>query len=215
MEFFLDSGSKAEYEKWKSVVVGVTTNPSIVLKDGCDIKSFCKLVAPKVVSVEASGDFEAEALKYAASISNAVIKVPLLRPDGGHNLAIIEKLESQDIKVNCTALFSMAQVMLGARSGASYLSIFAGRIDDEGGEWLTIVNDCVQWLLKEKIMSEIIVGSIRTVGQVLNCANLEFPPGYVTVPPAILEKMVTHSYSLETVRQFESAAETVKAAARA
>lgn len=211
MEFFLDSGSKEEYERWRAVLAGATTNPAIVLKDGCNIREFCECVSPKPVSVEAAGDFEKEALEYS-SIPNAVIKVPLLRPDGGHNLSVIEKLESHEIQVNCTALFSMSQFILGARAGASYLSLFIGRVDDEGGDWCTMLNDCIQWLVREGIESKVIVGSVRTVGQVLACANLDFPPDYVTVPPAILEKMVMHRFSLETVKQFEAAADTIKAA---
>ena len=213
MNFLLDSGSKSEYQKWRSVVSGVTTNPSIVLRDGCTniegLKELCELVHPDKVSIEISfTDIDAEkmARQYSDMIPNVVIKVPLLHPLGGNNLDIISSLEADNIPVNCTALFNLSQVIMGAKSGASYLSVFAGRIDDEGGEWIDVVNDCSRWVLNEGLSCKLIVGSLRTVGQVLDCANMEFSPDYVTVPPSILEKMCSHHYSLETVRQFEEAA---------
>lgn len=201
MEIFLDSSKVDEARKWMPVIAGATTNPTILLKDGSDVYEFAKVMRDKPVSVEACGDFLIEAREYAREIPNAIIKVPLLTPGGGMNLEVIEKLVQENIKVNCTALFSLSQVILAASLGVRYVSLFAGRVDDEGGGAYEMISDCMDYLLDSHPDTELIVGSIRTVGMVLDAARAG--ASIVTLPPAILEKMVMHHYSLDTVKQFE------------
>jgi transaldolase len=210
MKIFLDSSKVEEARRWMSVIDGATTNPSILLKDGTtSLEEFCAILKPKPVSIEACDDFITEARAFHALIPNVVIKIPLLKPDGGNNLDIIKQLSGENIKVNCTALMSMAQVILAAEVGARYASLFIGRIDDEGGNYYQVISNCMDFLRRGHFDTRLIVGSIRTVGHVIDA----FKAGahIVTIPPAILEKMTMHRYSLETVRQFEADNAKIKA----
>jgi len=188
------------------VIAGATTNPSILLKDGSNIYEFVKVMGVLPVSIEACGDFVTDAREYS-KIKNAsiVIKVPLLNTEGGDNLHIIEELTKEGIAINCTALMSMAQVILATKASARYVSLFAGRVEDEGGNSTDMIADCVDFLNNEDIDvgTELIVGSIRTVGNVLDAVRVG--AHIITIPPPILKKMLLHRYSLETVRQFEDA----------
>ncbi len=206
MRIFLDSGSVTEARKWKPVIDGATTNPTILKKDGGDIFEFCKELEPLPVSIEACGDFYTDARRYSGEIPNAVIKVPLLNPSGGDNLEVVKALSGEEIKVNCTALFSLPQVFLALRAGARYVSLFIGRIEDEGGNWQEVLADCMGCVAEHGVgwgEPELIVGSVRGVGHVMSCLRSRTPPDIITLPPAVLEKMTMHCFSLETVRQFE------------
>jgi transaldolase len=203
MKIFLDSSRIEEAKKWMPVIDGATTNPSILLKEGTtNLEEFCKMLEPKPVCVEACGDFVTEAREYHTRIPNAVIKIPLLNTDGDNNLDIIKQLTAEKIPINCTALMSLSQVILATKAGARYVSLFAGRIDDEGGNYRRIISDCVDFLRNEHTRTELIVGSIRTVGNVLDAVRAD--AHIVTIPPNILAKMVMHEKSLETVREFEA-----------
>jgi len=208
MRIFLDSSKISEAEKWMPILDGATTNPSILLKEGGNIYEFCKYMYPKPVSVEACGSVELEAIKYSEQIPNAVIKITLLNMDGSNNLALISKLARQSIKINCTALFSLSQVILAAKAGARYVSLFAGRIDDEGGDYYGMVRDSVSYLDSSGLDVELIVGSVRTVGMVLDSASAN--AHVVTIPPEVLNKMVMHRFSLDTVKQFELDQEKIR-----
>jgi len=204
VKIFLDSSKVEEARRWKSVVEGATTNPSILLKDGSDIYEFATVMDPKPVSIEACGDFITDAKHYSKRIPNAVIKIPLLNTEGKDNLDIICGLSKEGVEVNCTALMSLAQVILATKAGARYVSLFAGRVEDEGGDSSFVIRDCMFFLDQEdSCHTELIVGSIRTIGNVLEA--IRFGADIITIPPAILEKMLMHRYSLETVRQFEEA----------
>ena len=154
MKIFLDSSKISEAKRWSTVIEGATTNPTILLKDGSNIYEFARIMAPKPVSVEACGNFLTDALKYSTEIPNAVIKVPLLKPDGGNNMDIIRQLSDEGISINCTALMSLSQVILATKCGARYVSLFAGRVDDEGGNSTSMIEDCVSFLQGENSETE-------------------------------------------------------------
>ena len=201
MQIFLDTAKVDEIRKWKSVIAGVTTNPSILLKDGGNIYDLCNEVGNLPISLEACGDFKTDAIKYSQEIPGCNIKIPLLRPNGGHNLDLIAELSDQNIDINCTALFSLSQVILATKAGARYVSLFYGRIADEGGYPGNMISDCMDFLMREDADTELIIGSIRGVGDVLDSTNHD--ADIITIPPAILQKMVSHAYSRETVQMFE------------
>jgi len=203
MRIFLDSGNVQEVNKWRPVISGITTNPLILEKDGGDIYELAKAIAPDPICIEACGDYVTDADTWTRDIRNAVIKIPLLRPDGSDNINLISALVKRGIVINCTALMSLSQVILAERTGARYVSLFAGRIDDEGGDYYSVIAKAVKYLDDQVVNTELIVGSVRTVGNVLDA--IEAGTHIVTIPPAILEKMVKHEYSLKTVRQFEDA----------
>lgn len=221
MKIFLDSSKLEEVNKWLPVIDGVTTNPTILLKEGGDVYTLAHLLNPKPISIEVCGDFETDARKYAGEVPNAVIKIPLLKPNGGNNLELIKRLSKEGIPINCTALMSLSQVILATKCGARYVSLFAGRVDDEGGDYCKMIKDCIDFLDEELCIEkgegtefytdiELIVGSIRTVGNVLDAVRAG--AHIVTIPPTVLEKMLVHRFSLDTVRQFESDNEKSKSA---
>ena len=206
MKVFLDSSKVSEIERWKPVIDGLTTNPSILLKDGGNIDDLFRVFPGKPISVEATGDFETDAREYSRKYTNAVVKIPLLRPEGGDNLSLISKLAGDGISINCTALFSLGQVILATKAGSKYVSLFGGRVDDEGGEWTAVAADCMQFLQGQE--TELIIGSIRTVGMVKDCVRCGVD--IVTIPPDVLKKMIESKFSRFTVQQFEEDAKKLK-----
>jgi transaldolase len=205
MKIFLDSADINQVKKWLPVISGVTTNPSILEKDKGDVIKISKLISPMPISVEACGDFETDAYYWSGMIPNSNIKIPLLGIDGSSNIGLIKRLSDAGIPINCTALFSLSQIILAQKAGAKYVSLFAGRVDDEGGDSYSIIRDSMNYLegILGEHRAELIVGSIRTVGNVLDA--IRAGADIVTIPPPILEKMMSHEYSLKTVRQFEEA----------
>jgi transaldolase len=137
---------------------------------------------------------------------NVVVKIPVITANGRSCLDVVHTLTREDIAVNCTALLSFNQAILAAKAGATYVSLFAGRIADEGGDADAVVANVREWLDKWTYHSRIIVGSIRSAIDVQNAALAG--AHVVTVPPQFLAKMVDHRYTRETVRQFNQDAES-------
>ena len=225
MEIFIDSASTAEMEKWlrTGVLDGVTTNPSIMLRDGvydmeAGAKEIAALLSPRPVSVEVTtnelGEMITQARKLASWASNIVVKIPQINQDGIPCYGVIKQLEDEGIKVNATVAMPLGQVILSAKAGATYISIFAGRIGDEGGDAPQIIRNSVEWLERWKYKSKIIVGSIRTVVDILQSAIAG--AHIITVPPQYLTKMADHKYTRDVVRQFtvdaKKALETIEKA---
>ncbi|MBT9147741.1 MAG: Transaldolase [Syntrophomonadaceae bacterium] len=211
MEIFIDSANITEIEKWlkMGVIDGVTTNPSIMLKDGvydaeAGAREIAALVNPRPVSVEVTtndlGEMLTQAQTFASWAPNIVVKIPQINQDGTPCYGIIRQLESEGIKVNATAALSLGQVILAAKAGATYISIFAGRVSDEGGNAPEVISNSVDWLEHWEYKSKIIVGSIRSVGDVLSATMAG--AHIITIPPQFLTKMADHRYTRETVRQF-------------
>jgi len=211
MEIFIDSASIAEIEKWMEmgVIDGVTTNPSIMFKDGvydneAGSKEIAALMEPKPVCVEVTtndlNEMITQAQRFASWAPNIVVKIPQITQDGIPCYSVIRQLESEGIKVNATVALSLGQVILAAKAGVTYISIFAGRVADEGGNAVEVIKNSVDWLERWKYNSKVIVGSIRSVGDVLSAAMAG--AHIITIPPQFLDKMADHKYTRETVRQF-------------
>ena len=204
MKIFLDTSNIKEIEKWLYLIDGVTTNPTIIKKDGGDIKEICQIVNHKPVSYEVVtndlNEMLEQAKEYSKIASNIVVKIPQENQFGVPCYEVMSKLHWEGIKVNATVAMSFGQVIASAKVNASYISIFAGRIDDEGGYSDKVIQDSESWLRLWNYRSKIIVGSIRSVGDVLRAARAG--ADIITVPPEYLSKMVDHKYTRETVRQF-------------
>lgn len=211
MEIFIDTSIKAEIEKWlyHGVVDGVTTNPSIMLKDGCrDLKAgaieLCRLVKPLPVSVEVTTSDPEEMLRQARGIAtwadNIVVKIPVIDEKGEPSLRVIKTLTQSGVRVNCTACLSYTQAILAAKAGATYISLFLGRINDEGNDGPSVIRMTRQWLDLWASPSKIIAASIRSVMDIQQAAQAG--AHVITVPPQFLSKMVDHQYSRVTVQQF-------------
>ncbi len=211
MEIFIDSASITEIEKWlmMGVIDGVTTNPSIMFNDGvydaeAGAKEIAALINPRPVSVEVTtndlDEMITQAQRFASWAPNIVVKIPQITQDGIPCYGIIRQLESEGIKVNATIAMSLGQVMLAAKGSATYISIFAGRVADEGGNAPEVIRNSVEWLERWNYKSKIIVGSIRSVGDVLSAAMAG--AHIITIPPQFIIKMADHKYTRDTVRQF-------------
>jgi transaldolase len=224
MQIFVDSADFQEVERWlrQGIVDGVTTNPSIMLKDGVyDIEAgarrLCELLKDRPVSVEVTTNEPREMLEQARAFAtwarNVVVKIPVITEDGRSCLDVVNTLTGEGIAVNCTALLSFNQAMLAAKAGATYVSIFAGRIADEGNDPSVVIRHVRTWLEEWDSPARIIVGSIRATMDVQNAALAG--AHIVTVPPQFLSKMLDHKYTRETVRQFNQDATKALAQIRA
>jgi transaldolase len=211
MQIFLDSADFAEVEKWlrEGVIDGVTTNPSIMFKDKIyDVEDgarrLCALLGDRPVSVEVTTNDRDEMIRQARSFarcgSNIVVKIPVVNADGDSCLRVVNTLNREGILVNVTAILSFNQALLAAKAGATYISIFAGRIADEGNNPTIVIRKVRHWLDAWAYTAKIIVGSIRCVMDIQNAATAG--AHVVTIPPQFLPKMVDHKYTRDTVRQF-------------
>ena len=211
MQIFIDSANLKEIEKWVrfGIADGVTTNPTIMLKDGItDMEKCAREIAGildgKPISVEVITDNPEEMLSQAREFSswakNVVIKIPIINQYGEPCLEVINTLENEGIRVNVTAALSFGQMALSAKAGATYSSIFSGRVADEGADPWELVSMSVEWLEHWDYKTKIIVGSIRSVIDIQNAAIAG--AHVITIPPQFLSKWVDHKYSRDTVKQF-------------
>lgn len=211
MEIFLDTANVGKIGEWISsgVVDGVTTNPGLMLQEKVyDIETMAKeisaLVFPCPVSVEVTtnnlNEMLAQARMFASWAPNIVIKIPQLTQDGIPCYGVMKQLANEGIRVNATVVFSFGQVILSAKAQATYISLFAGRIADEGGDSSEIIQTSVAWLEHWGYNSKILVGSIRTVGDILNAAKAG--AHIITIPPQFITKMSDHKFTRETVKEF-------------
>lgn len=222
MAIFIDTSNITEIERFHrmGVIRGVTTNPSILLQDGItggmqrletQAKKIAQLVTPFPVSVEVTSNDHDEmlrqALMFASWAKNINVKITIHGPEGEtENLAVVHELETiRNIRVNVTAMMSAQQCLLAALAGATYVSIFGGRVNDMGYNVCGEIRKLRNLLDQFDLRSQIIVGSTRESLNVIEW--LEAGAHIVTVMPKLLEKMIVHPYSLETVRQFLQDAE--------
>ena len=216
MRLFVDSADQKQIVHWleQGVVDGVTTNPSIMFKDGVTdleegARRLAALLGERPLSVEVtSNDREImleQARTFATWARNIVVKIPIVNEFGESCLGVMHQLSQEGIGVNATAILSFNQAILAAKAGATYVSIFAGRVADEGNDPAIVIQNVRRWLDDWGLSAHIIVGSIRTVMDIQNAALAG--THIITVPPQFLPKMVDHRYSRETVRQFVQDAE--------
>jgi transaldolase len=216
MQIYLDSADHGEIEKWlrDGVVDGVTTNPSILFKDGVfnqeeGAQRLASLLGDRPLSVEVTSDdperMVGQGRALARLAANIVVKIPVTTSKGDSCLGVIHVLSREGIAVNSTAILSFNQALLAAKAGAAYVSIFAGRIADEGNDPAVVIRNVRAWLDEWKYAAKIIVGSIRTVMDIQNAALAG--AHIITIPPQFISKMVDHKYTRETVAQFNRDAE--------
>jgi transaldolase len=216
MRVFVDSADEKQIGHWleEGVVDGVTTNPSIMFKDGATDLEDCarrlaSMLGEKPLSVEVTSNDRTvmveQARTFATWARNIVVKIPVVNEHGESCLGVMHRLSQEGIGVNATAILSFNQAMLAAKAGATYVSIFAGRVADEGNDPAVTIRNTRRWLDDWQISSHIIVGSIRTVMDIQNAALAG--AHIITIPPQFLPKMVDHRYTRETVRQFVQDAE--------
>lgn len=206
MKFFLDTANIQEIKRINDLGLcdGVTTNPSLIKKEGRDfetvIKEICSLVDGPVSAEVTSYDYESmikEARELSKWADNIVVKIPMTE-DG---LKAINTLSAEGIKTNCTLIFSLAQALLAAKAGASFVSPFIGRIDDMGEDGIRLVADIKEVFEIYGYDTEIIAASIRT-NKHLEESSLA-GADIATIPGSIFEKLWTHPLTSQGIEKFK------------
>ena len=221
MDVFLDTASLNEIKEilpW-GVITGITTNQKIFLAEkGCNFRERVKEILSLVngpLSVELTktdgtdGEMIKEALEYSRwNPRNITIKVPMF--GDGRGLKIISQLHRRRVKTNATALISVNQVMLAAKAGATYASIFFNRVKDAGEDAELVVRQSRALLDRMNTPTRIIVGSIRRPEDVAQAAIAG--THVITVPYKILVQMPYHKKTEETIAEFDRAWQEFKQA---
>jgi transaldolase len=218
MKIFIDTADLDEIRELASwgIVDGVTTNPTLVKKSGLSFRDIINEIFKIVdgpISLEAVSEKADDMIKEAKSLvskvsekyrKNVTIKIPMT-PEG---LKAVKKLKKEGIKTNVTLVFSANQALLAAKAGASFVSPFIGRLDDIGQEGMQIIEEIMEIFVNYDIETEIIVASIRHPIHVIEAARLG--ADIVTVPPAVIRKMVKHSLTDVGIEKFLKDWEKVK-----
>jgi len=213
MEFFLDTANLEEikkYNKW-GVVDGVTTNPSLIAKEGVSLEGRIKEIAAEVsgpvscevVSQDADSMVE-EARKYAGWAKNICIKIPMTE----EGLKALKTLSGEGIMTNVTLVFSAGQALLAAKNGATYVSPFVGRLDDISEDGMELINEIVTIYRNYGYKTKVISASVRHPRHVIESALLGADTA--TIPPAIFEKLIKHPMTDKGVKAFMDDWEKVK-----
>ena len=209
MKLFIDTANVEEIRRANDlgVICGVTTNPSLVAKEGRDfvevVKEITEIVdgpiSAEVISLDAEGMVR-EALELRDTICNPnlVIKIPMC----AEGLKATKTLSSMGIKTNVTLIFSTAQALLAAKAGATYVSPFVGRLDDIGDDGVAVVEDIVNIFRTYGIKTEIIAASIRTSAHVTAVARAG--SDIATVPYKVIESMIGHPMTTSGIDRFLS-----------
>lgn len=205
MEIFIDTAEIAEIEKYAYIIDGVTTNPTLLAKLGKSnpieevVRKIVNIV-PGPVSVEVISEncdgMVNEAQQLAKISQNIVVKIPMT--EEGLKATVI--LKKHNIKTNVTLIFSANQALLAAKAGATYASIFVGRLDDQGSEGMQVVRDSLEIFEKYSITTRIIAASIRNPLHVLNAAKAGCH--VATLPPNIIHLMMQHRLTDAGLTQF-------------
>lgn len=195
MKFFIDTANfddiKAAYEM--GFIAGVTTNPSLIVKEKRDLHEVIQQIADLVdgpVSAEVIATTAPEMVQEAHELiklgDNVVIKVPMT----AEGLKAVSILSKEGIKTNVTLIFSANQALLAARAGATYVSPFVGRIDDISMDGIQLIEDIAEIFMVHNISTEIIAASVRTPMHMTQCAKVG--AHIATVPFNVLQQSLKH-----------------------
>lgn len=205
MRFFLDTANLDEIKQGAAwgIVDGVTTNPSLIAKEGVPIEKriaeICEIIdgdiSAEVVATEAE-EMVSEGRKLAAIHENVVVKLPLTR-DGIRACSLLSK---EEIRVNVTLCFSAAQALLAAKAGAYFISPFVGRIDDSGWPGMELIHDIVEIYDTHGFSTEVLAASLRTPNHVIDSAKAGAHVG--TLPFKVLNQMFDHPLTDKGLAQF-------------
>ncbi|MGH9844579.1 MAG: fructose-6-phosphate aldolase [Blastocatellia bacterium] len=208
MKFFLDSANLDEIREAAGLglIDGVTTNPSLIAKEGgVDFKqhiaAICEIVKGDVSAEATSLDTEGmlrEGREYVRIAPNVIIKCPLTR----EGLKATRQLASEGIRVNVTLCFSAAQAILAAKAGAAYISPFMGRLDDVGQNGLAVLGEIVEIYGNYEWRTEVLASSVRSPIHVIEAARIG--ADVATMPFKVLEQLFHHPLTDKGLEQFLS-----------
>ena len=209
MKFFVDTANVEELRKANDmgIICGVTTNPSLIAKEGRDFNQVIAEIA-SIVDGPISGEVKAtttdaegmikEGREIAAIHPNMVVKIPMTV----EGLKAVKVLHAEGIKTNVTLIFSAAQALLAARAGATYVSPFLGRLDDISMPGIDLINEITEIFMMHDIQTEIIAASIRNPIHVIDCAKAG--ADIATVPYKVLEQMTKHPLTDQGIAKFQA-----------
>jgi transaldolase len=206
MKFFLDTANLNEIREAASFgfADGVTTNPSLISKEGnVDFKqhiaAICEIVQGPVSAEVTSQDKDGmvrEGLEYSKIAPNVVVKCPLTK----EGLKATRELDHQGVKVNVTLCFSAAQAILAAKAGASFISPFLGRLDDIGENGLVLLRDIIEIYENYNWKTEVLAASLRNPIHVIEAARLGSDIG--TMPFKVIDQLFNHPLTDKGQAQF-------------
>ena len=209
MKFFIDTANVSDIRKANDmgVICGVTTNPSLIAKEGRDFNE----VIQEIVSIvdgpisgevkettELAEDMIAEGREIAKIHPNMVVKIPMT----SEGLKAVKVLSEEGIKTNVTLIFSANQALLAARAGATYVSPFLGRLDDISTPGIDLIRSIVEIFDIHNISTEIIAASIRHTMHITDCALAG--AHIATVPYSVIEQMTKHPLTEAGIKKFQS-----------
>lgn len=205
MRFFIDTANVDEIrEAWDlGAIEGVTTNPSLVAKEGRDFNELLQQIiaivdgpiSAEVISLDCNGMVE-EAGKLAALSPNIVIKIPMT----AEGLKATKILTAKGIKTNVTLIFSLNQAVMAARAGATYVSPFVGRLDDVNADGIELVRDIADAFTYYDLNSKIISASIRSIAHIAD--SIKAGAHYATVPFSTLIAATKHPLTDQGIERF-------------
>lgn len=209
MKFFIDTAKVEEIKKANDmgVICGVTTNPSLIAKEGRVFEEVLAEIATivdgaisgevKATTVDAEGMIE-EGRKIAAIHKNMVVKIPMTE----EGLKACKVLSLEEIKTNVTLIFTANQALLAARAGATYVSPFLGRLDDISVRGVDLISEIAEIFAVAGIDTQIIAASVRNPMHVTDCALAG--ADIATVPYKVLEKMIHHPLTDQGIEKFQA-----------
>lgn len=209
MKFFIDTANADDIRKANDmgIICGVTTNPSLIAKEGRDFNQVISEIA-SIVDGPISGEVKAtttdaegmikEGREIAAIHPNMVVKIPMTV----EGLKAVKVLSAEGIKTNVTLIFSAAQALLAARAGATYVSPFLGRLDDISMPGIDLINDITEIFMMHDIQTEIIAASVRNPIHVIDCAKAG--ADIATVPYNVLVQMTKHPLTDQGIEKFQA-----------
>ncbi|HIX59957.1 MAG TPA: fructose-6-phosphate aldolase [Candidatus Blautia gallistercoris] len=214
MKFFIDTANVDEIRRANDmgIICGVTTNPSLIAKEGRDFSEVIGEIAGivdgpisgevKATTTDAEGMI-AEGRQIAAIHPNMVVKIPMTE----EGLKAVKVLSKEGIKTNVTLIFTANQALLAARAGATYVSPFLGRLDDISEDGVALIRTIVEMFAASGLDTEIIAASIRHPMHVTECALAG--ADIATVPFGVLEKMLHHPLTDAGILKFQKDYEAV------
>lgn len=209
MKFFLDTANVEDIKNANDmgVICGVTTNPSLIAKEGRDFNEVIAEIA-SIVDGPISGEVKAtttdaegmiaEGREIAKIHKNMVVKIPMT----AEGLKATKVLSAEGIKVNVTLIFTAAQALLAARAGAAYVSPFLGRLDDISTPGVELIETIAEIFEVQGIETEIISASVRNPIHVIDCAKAG--ADIATVPYKVLEQMTKHPLTDQGIAKFQA-----------
>lgn len=209
MRFFVDTANVEDIRKANDmgVICGVTTNPSLIAKEGRNFNDVIAEIASivdgpisgevKATTTDAAGMIE-EGRQIAAIHPNMVVKIPMTV----EGLKATRVLASEGIKTNVTLVFTAAQALLAARAGATYVSPFLGRLDDVSMPGIDLIRDITEIFALHDIQTQIIAASIRNPIHVIDCAKAG--ADIATVPYKVIEQMTKHPLTDAGIAKFQA-----------